>query len=251
MPIHDWRRVSAGTFHDFHGAWIIHLKETLNSGLLPDGFYAMSEQHGGQIIADVLTLQVGDPAPPVTPGERSLALVEVPPRVSRKAVTSPQKAARALRRTLAIRHTSTHRIVALLEVLSPANKDRAASVAEFVRKAQSAINLGCHVLMVDLFPPGRSDPDGMHAAIWDAFGDDLTAPPEDKPLTLASYLAIQLPVAYYEFVAVGDSLPEMPLFLDRDWYVNVPLEATYMMAYRGMPAFWRGVIEGTGEAEQR
>lgn len=22
MPIHDWTRVSAGTFHDFHVAWI-------------------------------------------------------------------------------------------------------------------------------------------------------------------------------------------------------------------------------------
>jgi hypothetical protein len=244
MPIHDWTRVSAGTFHDFHGAWIIHLKETLNSGLLPEGFYAMSEQHGGQIIADILTLHAGEPAPPVAPGSGSLALTEAPPRVSRKAVTSPEKAARALRRTLAIRHASTHRIVALLEVLSPANKDRPAHVAEFVRKAQSAINLGCHLLMVDLFPPGNSDPDGMHAAIWDAFGDDLAAPPSDKPLTVASYRASQLPEAYFEFLAVGDALPEMPLFLDPDQYVYVPLETTYTMAYRGMPAYWRSVIEG-------
>jgi hypothetical protein len=244
MPIHDWARVSAGTFHAFHGAWIIHLKETLNSGLLPEGFYAMSEQHGGQIIADILTLHAGGPAPQVAPGRGSLALAEAPPRVSRKAVTSPEKAARALRRTLAIRHASTHRIVALLEVLSPANKDRASHVAEFVRKAQSAINLGCHLLMVDLFPASSSDPDGMHAAIWDAFGDDLAAPQTDKPLMVASYRASQLPEAYFEFLAVGDALPEMPLFLDPDQYLYVPLEATYMMAYRGMPAYWRGVIEG-------
>jgi len=27
-------------------------------------------------------------------------------------------------------------------------------------------------------------------------------------------------------------------------YVNVPLESTYGEAYRGMPAFWRDVLEG-------
>ena len=244
MPIHDWTRVSAGTFHDFHGAWIIHLKETLNDGLLPEGFYAMSEQHGGQIIADILTLHQGDAKSVLLPGRGSPALAPAPPRLSRKAVTSPEKAARALRRTVTIRHASNHRVVALLEVLSPANKDRPAGVAEFVRKAQSAINLGCHLLLIDLFPAGPSDPDGMHAAIWEAFGDELAVPPSDKPLTLASYVAGQLPEAHFEFLAVGDQLPDMPLFLDPGWYVNVPLEATYMRAYRGMPAYWRGVVEG-------
>lgn len=244
MPVHDWTRVTAGTFHDFHSAWIIHLKETLNNGLLPDGFYAMSEQHGSQIIADILTLHPSESAPAVTPG-KGLTIADAPPRVSVKAVTSPDKAARALRRTLTIRYASNHRIVALVEILSPANKDRLSSVADFVAKAQSAINLGCHLLMVDLFSPCRPVSQGMHAAVWDAFGDELTTPPAEKPLTLAAYLAAQLPEAFVEFIAVGDALPEMPLFLDTHCYVNVPLEPTYMMAYRGMPAYWRSIIEGS------
>lgn len=36
----------------------------------------------------------------------------------------------------------------------------------------------------------------------------------------------------------------MPLFLCPDRSVNVPLEATYQAAYRGVPAFWREVLEG-------
>lgn len=39
-------------------------------------------------------------------------------------------------------------------------------------------------------------------------------------------------------------LPDMPLFLDEDWYVNVPLEVTYMEAYTTIPRRWRQVIEG-------
>ena len=35
MPVHDWTRVIAGTFHDFHQGWITHLKEALNNTILP------------------------------------------------------------------------------------------------------------------------------------------------------------------------------------------------------------------------
>jgi hypothetical protein len=45
-------------------------------------------------------------------------------------------------------------------------------------------------------------------------------------------------------VAVGDALPPMPLFLDQDPYVTVPLEPTYEAAYRGVPEVWRDVLEG-------
>ena len=45
-----------GTFHHFHCSWITHLSETLNSGHLPDDFYALKEQ---DVISDVLALSCG------------------------------------------------------------------------------------------------------------------------------------------------------------------------------------------------
>ena len=57
MPVHDWNRVTAGTFHDFHLAWIAELRRALNGGLLPRGYYALAEQVAGDIIPDVLMLQ--------------------------------------------------------------------------------------------------------------------------------------------------------------------------------------------------
>ena len=62
MPVHDWTRVEAGIFHAFHVAWIPELQKTLNGGLLPEGYYALAEQHAGRAIADVLTLHAS-PAP--------------------------------------------------------------------------------------------------------------------------------------------------------------------------------------------
>jgi hypothetical protein len=37
MPIHDWTRVDAGIFHDFHHSWIEEIKRALNRGLRPFG----------------------------------------------------------------------------------------------------------------------------------------------------------------------------------------------------------------------
>jgi hypothetical protein len=53
-----------------------------------------------------------------------------------------------------------------------------------------------------------------------------------------------LPEAYVEPLAVGDTLPLMSLFLQPGQYINVPLEETYMEAYRGVPAYFRGIIDG-------
>ena len=81
MPLHDWTKVDDGIFHDFHSSWIIHLKESLNEGLLPDGFYALTEQHARDRIPDVLTLHV--PERDLVPGPlhrgRGVALVDAAP----------------------------------------------------------------------------------------------------------------------------------------------------------------------------
>ena len=248
MPVHDWTRVEAGIFHAFHTTWIAAIQNNLNEGLLPPGYYALAEQHMGRPIADILTLHKSPappmpplPLPPITGGT---AVAEVPPKVSRRETIEAETL--ALRRSLAIRHVSGHRLVALLEIVSPANKDRAEHVAEFVAKVVDALDVGIHLLVVDLFPPGTHDPHGMHGAIRQGLyqSDEPYDLPADEPFTLAAYTAGPKVEIYLEHSAVGTSLPEMPLFLRPDRYVNVPLEATYQAAYRGMPAFWRDVLEG-------
>jgi hypothetical protein len=242
MAVHDWTRVDAGTFHDFHSAWITHLKEALNAGVLPAGYYAMSEQWAGRSVADVLTLEAPErPAPVREPGGSGVAVAETPPRAGRR--LSPSSAARGLRRTLAVRHRSGHRVVAFVEIVSPGNKDRATHVVEFVDKAENALARGVHLLLVDLVPPGTHDPQGMHGALWERLDDEPYLLPPAKPLTLASYVAGPRPEVWIEHLAVGSSLVTMPLFLDPDHYVDVPLEETYEAALRGMPAVWRDVLE--------
>jgi hypothetical protein len=131
-----------------------------------------------------------------------------------------------------------------VEIVSPGNKDRAVHVEEFVDKAETALWHGIHLLLVDLFPPGPHDPRGMHGALWERYDDEPYVLPPGEPLTLSSYVATPRPEAYLENIAVGSPLADMPLFLNPDRYINVPLEPTYLAAYRGMSAFWRDVLEG-------
>ena len=215
MAVHNWKRVRSGTFHDFHTAWIGELRRALNTGVLPPDYYVMAEQVAGDIGPDVLALH--------SPNDPELYI--------------------AKQKTLVIRHSSGDRIVAMIEIISPGNKQSRDEVDRFVHKALSALHGGIHWLIIDLFPPGRSDPQGLHGALWSRLGEDEFLQPPEKPLTLAAYEARLLPIAYVEPMAVGTELPDMPLFLSTEGYINVPLEATYRAAYEGVPERWRRVIE--------
>jgi hypothetical protein len=57
MPMHDWSRVTAGIYHNFHYLWLSTITNRLNAGLLPKGMIAMAEQVIGGPEPNVVTLQ--------------------------------------------------------------------------------------------------------------------------------------------------------------------------------------------------
>src|SRR5438552_7274050 len=84
MPVHDWTRVSDGTFHDFHYSWVLEIKRALKRGLLPRGYYVMAEQLRGDPGApDVLTLQATNQKPEFEDSHAAgtATLTESPPAV--------------------------------------------------------------------------------------------------------------------------------------------------------------------------
>jgi hypothetical protein len=248
MPIHDWTRVTAGSWHDFHLAWIAEIRNALNSGLLPRDYYAQAEQIAGPLGPDVLTLQTDDidpgsnGAPTSSNGKGGIAVATSPPR-ARHTAEGEMDDYVLKRRTIVIRHASDDRIVALLEIVSPGNKSSSAAFRSFVEKAVEALYRGYHLSIVDLFPPTRRDPGGLHAAIWRQFNDNAYMLPADEPLLVAGYSAGLVKRAYVEPAAVGRELPDVALFLEPDVYINVPLESTYQAAYRGVPRKWQRVLD--------
>jgi hypothetical protein len=244
MPMHDWTKVDAGIFHAFHHEWISEISRALNRGLLPSDYYALPEQQAAGFGPDVLTLQdqrVDEEGP--TGGVTTTAALQTRPRTRFMAETDVEFYRRK-KSSIAIRHVSGDRIVAILEIVSPGNKASKHAFWAFVDKACELLEHRIHLLIIDPFPPTRRDPNGVHAAIWEQVRDESFRVPEDKPLTFVAYECDDKTRAYIEVIGVGDALPDMALFLAPNACVKVPLEATYQTAFAVMPARWRKVLEG-------
>ncbi|MDR3634713.1 MAG: DUF4058 family protein [Isosphaeraceae bacterium] len=215
MPIHDWTRVPSGLFHDFHQSWSIRLKDALNGGRLPRGLSALVEQRTGPWESDVLTIEsTRQPLHQRMTDWNGNAATSAPPvtRIVRR-TTREIYAVRANR--VVVRH-HLGRIVAVIEIVLPGNKDSRAALRDFVDKTIDCLRAGVHVLIVDLFPPTPRDPFGLHKAIWDEIMEEDFTFPEGKDRILASYETGGGRAAYVEPVGVGDALPDMPLFLAND-----------------------------------
>ena len=229
MPIHDWTRVDAGLFHAFHQDWIGVFARALNAGVLPPNYFALREQSTHGPVPDVLTLELPPGGEERNGGGPGLAVAVAPPRtrVVRRAEDTiyVRKADR-----IAVRHRHGH-VVAMVEIVSPGNKASKNELRTFVEKTSKLIAQGIHLLIIDLFPPSKRDPEGIHKAIWDEFVDEDFTLPADQRLTLAAYDAGPPPVAYVEPIAVGTALPEMPIFLKPEFYVLAPLEESYRITW--------------------
>ena len=247
MAVHDWTRVEAGIFHALHHGWIEELSRALNAGVLPPEYYALPEQHAAGFGPDVLTLQTesghdADEAPPPAAPDGGVSLLVSPPKVGLTAETD-MEFYRRKQTAVAVRHSSGDRIVAVVEVVSAGNKAGRAALRSFVEKAAQLLDQRVHMLIVDLHPPTPRDPQGIHGVIWEATSGQEYVAPAHKPLTLVAYETGLTLRAYVEPVAVTDVLVDMPLFLEPNGHVEVPLESTYERAFASLPRRWRVVLE--------
>jgi Protein of unknown function (DUF4058) len=242
MPVHDWTRADAGLFHAFHQMWISTICTALNRGVLPENYFALPEQAAGRPIPDVLTLHLKEDDDAEISDSGQLAIAKAPPKARLVAQTEAELYLEKVDR-ISVRHRHGE-VVAVLEIVSPGNKHSQAALRSFVEKAADFIQHGIHLLVIDLFPPTRRDPQGIHKAIWDEFEDVSYELPVDKPLTLASYEAGPIKTAYVDFVAAGEALPDKPLFLRPGHYVQVPLERTYQETWNVFPAAVKKPLQG-------
>jgi len=242
MPIHDWTRVDAGLFHAFHQSWIIILSRALNTGVLPADYYALPEQSIQGPVPDVLTLRLPSGRNEPNGTGSGMAVAVAPPRTRVVRHAEERIYVRKADR-IAVRHRHGH-IVAVVEIVLPGNKASTKALRTFVEKTSDVIMQGVHLLVIDLFPPSKRDPQGIHKAIWDEFVEEDFELPADQRLTLAAYDAGPPPVAYVESIAAGESLPDMPIFLKPDFYVPAPLEETYRTTWDDFfPAPMKSLLE--------
>ncbi len=241
MPIHDWTQVDPGIFHDFHQAWTIEIRNALNGGGLPPGFFALAEQILGGPIPDVVTLQRRAKPADVPVSGGGIAVADAPPHARIVTLAEPDLYVSKANQ-IVVKHR-LGRVVAVIEIVSPGNKSSQHALRSFVEKAGELLRQGINMLVVDLFPPSPRDPQGIHKAIWDEICEEPFELPRDKSLTVAAYSADMPKTAYVEPVAFGDLLPGLPIFLDPGTYVPAPLEATYQATWAKCPEVVREEVE--------
>lgn len=218
----------SGLFHHFHQDWSIELARTLNRGVLPSNLSAFVEQRAGVKEHEVLAIEDYG-----TLDDREACLLEAS---AGRVATMEAPATRIVQRStdeicadrsnrIVIRH-HLGRMVAVIEIVSPGNKDKRGAVRKFVKKTVEFIEAGVHVLIVDLFPPTVRDPKGLHKLIWDEIEDQPFELPEGLSRLLMSYQAGREKVAYIEPLAICDTMPDMPLFLTPDAHLKIPLQVT-------------------------
>jgi hypothetical protein len=81
---------------------------------------------------------------------------------------------------------------------------------------------------------------------WARVGDgtfhDFHELPRERRLTAVAYVGGAVVECFVAHFAAGEPVPPMPLFLTRENYVEVPLEAAYRAAWEDVPPRYQEVL---------
>ena len=224
MSLHHWPNPQV-PWRSFHNHWIVRLVEHLNGGLLPAGFQARPTEMIVGIEPDVLLLQGADA--PENGGDGPMSIMALGEATSTIVLAPPAEWPMVGIYSAYDRR----RLVSVIEIVSPGNKDRPEAVRRFAEKALFLLQDGVHMLLIDVISVPKQP---MRPSLLNRLGASETVDLEG--LWVASYCTLpeRVPTPHMQVrewakpVAVGEVLPMMPLFLrgDREW-VLVDLEQTY------------------------
>lgn len=223
-------------WESFHVNWAGAIADALNERLLPDGYFA--EEHarlGARVEIDVATFSAPDAA---SPGGGAAATATLSSRV-----WTPPAPAFAVPvafpdsfEVLVTRSQGGATLVAAIELVSPANKDRASHRAAFAAKCASYLSEGVGLVVIDIVTIRQAN---LHDDVMRLLGQAGPAYALSEPTELSAVAyrpvvrdgAEQVDV-WPEALRVGGGLPIMPLALGAETCLPLDLEATYSHARR-------------------
>jgi hypothetical protein len=213
-----------------HSTWASALAHQLNHGLLPTRYFATpTVKLGGQVEIDVATLQAE--------GEESMAAGGVATAVW--APPQPPLAAAVdfvdldLFEVQIFLEEGGPQLVAAIELVSPANKNRPTHRRAFATKCASYLQQRIAVVVVDIVTDRTAN---LHAELLNLLGLEQAADVRPVPdlyavayrtLTSANQSRLE---AWPEAVALGAPLPTLPLWIAFDRALPLNLEQSYLAA---------------------
>jgi hypothetical protein len=236
MPLRDHFRTpldEMASWEGFHGGWPMVLVQQLRT-LLPPGYVAEPRVHSGsQVEIDVATFESNRLLKSATgedPGGVATA-VWAPPEPSVAVETTLPDFDEYEVRVLDARRG--RRLVAAIEIVSPANKDRPEHRNVFVAKCAALLQSGVAVSIVDVVTVRQFN---LYSELMTFIGhDDPTLSQPAPPLYAASCRWTtkenrKILETWSHQLTVGQPLPTLPLWLSRDLVVPLDLERSYEQA---------------------
>jgi hypothetical protein len=216
-------------WESFHSAWAEAMARQLNQHLLPPRYYA--EVHvkvGTRVEMDVGTFRDGNGA---TAGEGGGVATWAPPHPVAQVplnFTSPD-----LFEVQVLNDEEGPRVVAAIELVSPANKDRPGHRHMFAVKCASYLQQSIGLVMVDVVTERSGS---LHRELLDLLGVAAETPGQTATdlyavayRTVAAAEALNLQI-WVEALALGTGLPTLPLWIGPEQSIPLDLEQTYAAA---------------------
>jgi hypothetical protein len=226
-PLHGQRH-----WEGFHHAWATAIAFQLNEELLPPDYYAEPEiTLGPEMEIDVATLERSH----TDTGGKSVATATwAPPRP--KITVKPDFSRLDGYEVRVYQDLDGPRLRAAIELVSPANKDRAEARETFAAKCAGYLRHAVHLVIVDIVTSRSAN---LHVELFDLMEikSRRAAWRSATGLYAVAYRCVTLRKAprlevWPETLIVGDALPTLPLWLAPDLYVPLRLEDTYLTTCR-------------------
>ncbi len=229
MPLHDHFHPPWSVqrpWEGFHSAWATAIAFHLNSGILPAEYFAMPLlEVSGRVEVDVGTFQGTEETAAAGSAEGA---VWAPPQPT---LTLPLEIADTESfEVQVLRNFGGPQLRAAIELVSPANKDRAGSRRAFAGKCAGYLRRGVSVIIIDIVTERSAN---LHAEILSAL-NKLEEPVWESPTHLYA-VAYRRPMilgqprleVWPETLRLGAPLPELPMWLEVDLCVPLRLEESY------------------------
>jgi hypothetical protein len=229
MPLHDHFHAPLPghkTWGEVHGQWPAEIVRELFP-LLPDGYSASPTLHvGSPSEIDVSTVR----QPPDRADDGAGGVATLAPPLTVEADLSDQD-------EFEVRvYDEFRRLVAAIELVSPANKDRPDTRRLFTAKCAALLRRDVCVVMVDVVTARHANLYAELLARFDQTDPRLGDPP--APLYAVTLRGRKpkkrrpLLDAWFFPLPVGQPLPTIPLWLGPDRRIELPLEPSYQEVCR-------------------
>ena len=213
----------------FHGAWAEAMAQHLNQLLLPEHFVAEARvKLGGQVEIDVGTF--AEEGSTTSSGHGGVALW-APPQPTATAPLDFQIP--DVFEVHVLHEEGGPRLVAAIELVSPANKDRPSHRRMFAVKCASYLQSGVNVMIIDVVTERAGN---LHSELLELLPAQLSTPAKGNHdlyatayRTVAGSQGLTLET-WAKTLSLRQDLPTLPLWIMPDLALPIDLETTYLAA---------------------